>query len=143
MDQKIPLTWADGKPIIAYGNPVYAFASTPEQFNDSGLFNGLGKGYYGELTAAEKWKQYGKAQAEAYSKEILDFSSNNLASKNAADRILTLAVKNTESVSIIDDVILSLGGVVGGKATLKTILEAVAERRATKKVAAAEAVLEG
>ncbi|WDG79714.1 hemagglutinin repeat-containing protein [Pseudomonas chlororaphis] len=135
-DQKIPLTWADGKPIIAYGNPVYAFASTPEQFNDSGLFNGLGKGYYGELTAAEKWKQYGKAQAEAYSKEILDFSSNNLASKNAADRILKLAVKNTESVSIIDDVILSLGGVVGGKATLKTILEAVAERRAAKKVAA-------
>ncbi|AZD00799.1 hemagglutinin repeat-containing protein [Pseudomonas chlororaphis] len=139
VDQKIPLTWADGKPIIAYGNPVYAFASTPEQFNDSGLFNGLGKGYYGELTAAEKWKQYGKAQAEAYSKEILDFSSNNLASKNATDRILTLAVKNTESVSIIDDVILSLGGVVGGKATLKTILEAVAERRAAKKVAAAEA----
>ncbi|AIS14351.1 hemagglutinin [Pseudomonas chlororaphis subsp. aurantiaca] len=138
-DQKIPLTWADGKPIIAYGNPVYAFASTPEQFNDSGLFNGLGKGYYGELTAAEKWKQYGKAQAEAYSKEILDFSSNNLASKNAADRILTLAVKNTESVSIIDDVILSLGGVAGGKATLKAILEAVAERRAAKKVAAAEA----
>ncbi|MGE7956727.1 hemagglutinin repeat-containing protein [Pseudomonas sp. NPDC089530] len=135
-DQKIPLTWADGKPIIAHGSPVYAFASTPEQFNDSSLFNGLGKGYYGELTAAEKWKQYGKDQAEAHSKEILDFSSNNLASKNAADRILTLAVKNTESVSIIDDVILSLGGVVGGKATLKTILEAVVERRAAKKAAA-------
>ncbi|MGC5700174.1 hemagglutinin repeat-containing protein [Pseudomonas sp. NFXW11] len=137
-DQKIPLTWADGRPIVAHGAPVYAFSSTDAQFKDSSLFNVLGKGYYGELSLAEKWAQYGKQQTTEHAKEILDISTSYLSTKDAADRLMSLAVKNTESVGIFDEVILTLG-MPGGKVTLKAILEVLAERGAAKKAVAAEA----
>lgn len=37
--EKIQLTWADGTPIVAQGDGVYAFASSAAQYNDSSLFN--------------------------------------------------------------------------------------------------------
>ncbi|MDS9876015.1 hemagglutinin repeat-containing protein [Pseudomonas protegens] len=133
-DQKIPLTWADGRPIVAHGAPVYAFSSTGAQFKDSSLFNVLGKGYYGELSLAEKWNQYGKQQTTEHAKEILDISSSYLSTKDAADRLMSLAVKNTAPVGIIDEVILTVG-MPGGKLTLKAIEAALVKRQEAKLLA--------
>lgn len=131
-DQKIPLTWKDGTPIIANGSAVYAFNSTKEQFVDTSLFNGLGKGLYGELPLADKWAQYGREQADAHATEIINVSTNDLASKDAMSRLLVLARKSAEPVTVVDDTLLSLTGLRVGAKVSEIVAVALAKRRLAK-----------
>ncbi|WP_246228241.1 filamentous hemagglutinin N-terminal domain-containing protein [Pseudomonas nitroreducens] len=71
-----PLRWANGEPIIAHGQPVYAFQATAEQFADSNLFN---QPYQGNQASAA-WAnlsravaQYGQGQATNHNGEIAGY----------------------------------------------------------------------
>ncbi|WP_236202328.1 colicin D domain-containing protein, partial [Pseudomonas pseudonitroreducens] len=71
-----PLRWANGEPIIAHGQPVYAFQATAEQFADSNLFN---QPYLGNQSSAA-WAnlqralaQYGSDQTGTHNGEIGSF----------------------------------------------------------------------
>ncbi|XXE00003.1 hemagglutinin repeat-containing protein [Pseudomonas sp. Z3-6] len=131
-DQKIPLTWKDGTPIIANGSVVYAFGSTKEQFEDTSLFNGTGSGLYGELRLSDKWSQYGREQADNHATEIINISTNDVASKDAMSRLLVLARKSAEPDTTVDDVLLSLTGVRAGKAISEIAAKLLAKRQAAK-----------
>ena len=50
--EKIALTRADGTPIIADGDKVYAFSSTSKQYADSALFIRVLSSYSGDGAAA-------------------------------------------------------------------------------------------
>ncbi|WP_460150985.1 HNH endonuclease [Pseudomonas sp. S3_A03] len=128
-DQKIPLTWKDGTAIIANGSAVYAFNSTKEQFVDTSLFNGLGDGLYGELRLTDKWAQYGREQADAHATEIINVSTNDLASKDAMSRLLVLGRKSAEPVTALDDALLSLAGVRLGAKISEIVAAALAKRK--------------
>ncbi|WP_242001088.1 hemagglutinin repeat-containing protein [Pseudomonas sp. CFBP13509] len=128
-EQKIPLTWKDGTAIIANGSAVYAFNSTKEQFVDTSLFNGLGDGLYGELSSFDKWVQYGREQADAHATEIINVSTNEMASKDAMSRLLLLARKSAEPVTAVDEAALSLTGVGLGARISAAIAAAFAKRK--------------
>jgi len=136
--QKIPLTWSDGRQIVADGAPVYAFNSTKEQFNDSTLFNVAGS--YGQGAVYEQWKQYGQVQTSQHANEIPRLSDSVVA--DAAERLSIVAGKGVEAVSAFDDAILSMSGLKGGKVVVDAVLAALAKRQAAK-AAAAEAELFG
>nr|WP_238542590.1 hemagglutinin repeat-containing protein [Pseudomonas sp. GM102] len=136
--QKIPLTWSDGRQIIANGAPVYAFNATDEQFNDSTLFNAAGT--YGPGAVYERWRQYGESQTSQYSGEISNAGTYDSTVADAAGRLSALAGKGVQSVSAIDDAILSLTGLRGGKVVIDAVMEVVASRQAAKR-AAAEALV--
>ncbi|WP_236209831.1 hypothetical protein [Pseudomonas tohonis] len=40
-NERVVLTWAGGKPIVAHGEKVYAFKSTVKQYLDDSLFNSI------------------------------------------------------------------------------------------------------
>lgn len=132
--QKIPLTWSDGRQIIADGAPVYAFNATDEQFNDSTLFNAAGT--YGPGAVYERWRQYGESQTSQYSGEISNAGTYDSKVADAAERLSVLAEKGVQSSSIIDDAILSLTGLRGGKVVIDAVLEVIAARQLAKKTAA-------
>nr|WP_256735547.1 colicin E5-related ribonuclease [Pseudomonas sp. dw_612] len=133
-DQKIPLTWSDGRQIIADGAPVYAFNATKEQFNDSTLFNAAGT--YGPDAVYEQWRQFGPDQTSQYSNELANISTYDSSVADAAERLSALAGKGIVSVSAIDDAILSLTGLRGGKVVVDAVLEVLTKRAAAKKAAA-------
>ncbi len=132
-DQKIPLTWSDGRPIIANGAPVFAFNATDEQFNDSTLFNA--EGTYGPGAVYQHWKQFGKDQTTRYENELVNLSTYVSDVSDAADRLGSIAGKGILSVSAIDDVLLSMTGVRGGKAVVDAVLEVLAKSQSAKKLA--------
>ncbi|WP_415765245.1 hemagglutinin repeat-containing protein [Pseudomonas sp. ZB1P45] len=132
--QKIPLTWSDGRQIVANGAPVYAFNATKEQFNDSTLFNAAGT--YGPGAVYEQWRQFGPTQTSQYSNELSNISTYDSGVADAAERLSALAGKGVLSVSIIDDAILSLTGLRSGKVVVDAVLEVLTKREAAKKAAA-------
>ncbi|WP_454835974.1 two-partner secretion domain-containing protein [Pseudomonas lini] len=131
--QKIPLTWSDGRPIIANGAPVYAFNATQEQFDDSTLFNAAGT--YGSGAVYQQWSQFGKDQTAQYGNELSNISTYASGVADAADRLSTIAGKGILSVSAIDDALLSLTGLRGGKVIVNAVLEVWAKRQAVKDLA--------
>ncbi|WP_256662999.1 hemagglutinin repeat-containing protein [Pseudomonas sp. 91RF] len=132
--QKIPLTWPDGRPIIANGAPVYAFNATKEQFNDSTLFNAAGT--YGPGAVYEHWRQFGPEQTAQYGNELSNISTYASGVTDAAERLSAIAGKGILSVSAIDDAILSLTGLRSGKFVVDAVLELVTKRQAAKDLAA-------
>jgi filamentous hemagglutinin len=132
-NQKIPLTWSDGRPIIANGAPVYAFSATDAQFNDSTLFNAAGT--YGPGAVYQHWGQFGRDQTAQYENELSNISTYASDISDAAERLSTIANKGILSVSAIDDAILSMTGLRGGKAVIDVILEVLAKRQAAKDLA--------
>ncbi|MEO4013371.1 cysteine peptidase family C39 domain-containing protein [Pseudomonas sp. P2663] len=132
--QKIPLTWSDGRQIVADGAPVYAFSSTKEQFNDSTLFNAART--YGPGAVYEQWRQFGPTQTSQYSNELSNISTYDSGVADAAERLSALAGKGVLSVSAIDDAILSLTGLRSGKVVVDAVLEVLTKREAAKKAAA-------
>jgi filamentous hemagglutinin len=132
-NQKIPLTWSDGRPIIANGAPVYAFNATDEQFNDSTLFNAAGT--YGPGAVYQHWKQFGKDQTTQYENELASFSTYASGLTDAADRLGAIAGKGILSVSAIDDALLSMTGIRGGKAVVDAVLGVLVRSQAAKKLA--------
>jgi filamentous hemagglutinin len=137
-NQKIPLTWSDGRPIIANGAPVYAFNATDAQFNDSTLFNAVG--IYGPGAVYQHWSQFGKDQTAQYENELTKISSYASDVADAAERLSAIAGKGILSVSAIDDAILSMTGLRGGKVVIDAVLEVLAKKEAAKK-SIAEAVV--
>lgn len=136
--QKTPLTWSDGRPIIANGAPVYAFSATKEQFDDSTLFNAAG--VFGQGAVYQQWGQFGREQTAQYGNELSSISSFESVVTDAADRLTTIGNKGILSVSAFDDAILAMTGIRSGKFVVDAILEVVAKREAAK-VAAAETEL--
>jgi filamentous hemagglutinin len=132
-NQKIPLTWSDGRPIIANGAPVYAFSATDAQFNDSTLFNAAGT--YGPGAVYQHWSQFGRDQTAQYENELSNISTYASDISDAAERLSTIANKGILSVSAIDDAILSMTGLRGGKAVIDVVLEVLAKRQAAKDLA--------
>ncbi|NBF08446.1 DUF637 domain-containing protein [Pseudomonas sp. Fl4BN1] len=74
--EKVLLTWADGSPVIANGDKVYAFAATSKQYADPLLFNSASNTTYnnapgGVGVVPDKWiDQYGEAIATKKLREI-------------------------------------------------------------------------
>jgi len=136
--QKTPLTWSDGRPIIANGAPVYAFSATKEQFDDSTLFNAAG--VFGQGAVYQQWGQFGREQTAQYGNELSSISSFESVVTDAADRLATIGNKGLLSVSAFDDAMLAMTGIRSGKFVVDAILEVVAKREAAK-VAAAETEL--
>ncbi|WP_445178662.1 cytidine deaminase-like fold-containing protein [Pseudomonas sp. McL0111] len=129
-NQKIPLTWSDGRPIIANGAPVYAFSATDAQFNDSTLFNAAGT--YGPGAVYQHWSQFGRDQTAQYENELSSISTYASDIADAADRLSSIANKGILSVTIIDDVLLSMTGIRSGKVVVDAFLEVLAKRQAAK-----------
>ncbi|MCQ2995017.1 hemagglutinin repeat-containing protein [Pseudomonas syringae] len=130
--QKVPLTWSDGSPIIANGDVVYAFNSTDKQFKDASLFNSTRTNAYGSLSDFDLWMQFGKDQAQAHDAEILPLSTSTYNVGEAVDRLSAVAGKGILEVSAIDDAILSMTGLKGGKVAIDLALEIISKRQAAK-----------
>jgi filamentous hemagglutinin len=134
--EKIALTWADGTPIIADGDKVYAFSSTSKQYADSALFSPSTSGYSGDGAAAipTDWvKQFGPGTALQYQNEIGSLSGVNIGAQGQYQQLSTLLGGGI--VPLIDgDLVLEMLGGVGAKGMLALL----AEKRAAT-LAAAEA----
>ncbi|WP_256582469.1 hemagglutinin repeat-containing protein [Pseudomonas sp. Irchel 3A5] len=130
--QKVPLTWSDGSPIIANGDVVYAFNSTDKQFKDASLFNSTRTNAYGSMSDFDLWMQFGKDQAQAHDAEILPLSTSTYNVGEAVDRLSAVAGKGILEVSAIDDAILSMTGLKGGKVAIDLALEIISKRQAAK-----------
>lgn len=52
-NERVVITWADGKPILAHGEKVYAFQSTAKQYLDDSLFNSYSNSIY--FNPPENW----------------------------------------------------------------------------------------
>ncbi|CAI8706834.1 filamentous hemagglutinin [Pseudomonas chlororaphis] len=74
--EKVLLTWADGSPIVANGDKVYAFGATSKQYTDPLLFNSASNTTYNNSpdslgVVPDKWiDQYGEAVATKKLREI-------------------------------------------------------------------------
>ncbi|SEU13712.1 hypothetical protein [Pseudomonas graminis] len=123
--EKIALTWADGTPIIADGDKVYAFSSTSKQYADSALFSPSASGYSGDGAAAipTDWvKQFGPGTALQYQNEIGSLSGVNIGAQEQYQRLSTLLGGGI--VPLIDgDLVLEMLGGVGAKGMLALIGE--------------------
>jgi filamentous hemagglutinin len=123
--RNIPLTWSDGKPIVAHGETVYAFQATTAQFNDSTLFK-HGAQYQsqqssiwlGDELVPELWKQqFGEREAARYLNEILRNSTNQAEFDDAVQRVSAVASGGiTDLTAEAVEAGLALHG--GGKALL-------------------------
>ncbi|WP_416148450.1 DUF637 domain-containing protein [Pseudomonas sp. KU26590] len=138
--EKIALTWADGTPIIADGDKVYAFSSTSKQYADSALFSPSASGYSGDGAAAipTDWvKQFGPGTALQYQNEIGSLSGVNIGAQGQYQQLSTLLGGGI--VPLIDgDLVLGMLGGVGAKGMLALL----AEKRAAS-VAASSKVSTG
>ncbi|MCD5970388.1 two-partner secretion domain-containing protein [Pseudomonas quasicaspiana] len=130
--KKVPLTWSDGSPIIANGDVVYAFNSTDKQFKDASLFNSTRTNAYGSMSDFDLWMQFGKDQAQAHDAEILPLSTSTYNVGEAVDRLSAVAGKGILEVSAIDDAILSMTGLKGGKVAIDLALEIISKRQAAR-----------
>ncbi|MDF3931346.1 hypothetical protein [Pseudomonas citronellolis] len=113
-----PLTWADGSPITAYGQPVYAFQATPEQFADSSLFNTPYLGNQGSASWANVVKavqQYGQEQANAHSGEIGSFKGQEDSQGYIRDALGNIVSDHVIRDTTIEETVLAGGP--AGKAT--------------------------
>ncbi|WP_240964898.1 filamentous hemagglutinin N-terminal domain-containing protein [Pseudomonas multiresinivorans] len=114
-----PLRWANGEPIIAHGQPVYAFQATAEQFADSNLFN---QPYLGNQSSAA-WAnlqralaQYGSDQTGTHNGEIGSFKGQ-IDQQQYIREALGLAVGDGILISTPEDYLIPAGGAAKGAAT--------------------------
>ncbi|QRY82342.1 DUF637 domain-containing protein [Pseudomonas sp. PDNC002] len=114
-----PLRWANGEPILAHGQPVYAFQATAEQFADSNLFN---QPYQGNQASAA-WAnlsravaQYGQGQATNHNGEIVGYKGQEEL-QNDIRTALGLAVGDGILTSTPEDYLIPAGGAAKGAAT--------------------------
>lgn len=114
-----PLRWANGEPIIAHGQPVYAFQATAEQFADSNLFN---QPYQGNQSSAA-WAnlqralaQYGSDQTGTHNGEIGSFKGQ-IDQQQYIREVVGLAVGDGILISTPEDYLIPAGGAAKGAAT--------------------------
>lgn len=116
--QRIPLTWANGQPIIADGKPVYAFSATEEQFNDSGLFDATT--LYGQGAIYDQWRRFGQAQTAAHSSELSGASSYPSLVEGAAERATGPAMKGINTIAPELDALMVIAPGLRGRSLLLT-----------------------
>ncbi|WP_416426987.1 hemagglutinin repeat-containing protein [Pseudomonas sp. App30] len=126
--QRIPLTWANGQPIIADGKPVYAFSATEEQFNDSGLFDATT--LYGQGAIYDQWRRFGQAQTAAHSSELSGASSYPSLVEGAAERATGPAMKGINTIAPeLEALMVIAPGLRGAKLAADAVMARLAGKR--------------
>ncbi|WPO98276.1 filamentous hemagglutinin N-terminal domain-containing protein [Pseudomonas sp. HR96] len=145
-NEKIALTWEDGTPIIAHGDPVYAFTSSDAQAADGTLFNtSAGYSAYtsdGTPSLSIDWvKQFGADAAWQHQGEI-----GNIATSKDSDQYQRLSTAlGGGVVPVAPELDLALafaGGGIGGNIA-KALLEVFGAKRAASLVGRETAEISG
>ncbi len=128
--EKVLLTFADGTPIVANGEKVYAFTSTSNQYKDSQLFNStsnttLVNSPDGLGVVPDKWiDQYGESVATKRLREIGAISSD---AELSADQWRMFREYATGGLNSNIDLELLVEMLPPGKATKGTLLAVLKE----------------
>ncbi|WP_229803904.1 DUF637 domain-containing protein, partial [Halomonas qijiaojingensis] len=110
----LELTWDNGDPITAHGEPVTAFQATDAQYRDSGLFGDTDSGALG-LGTLEAIRQYGAAQAGQHQGEIADIGASAPPMDEVYDRAYWNALGGAAKPDTTDvELALTLSGAGAG-----------------------------
>jgi hypothetical protein len=130
--EKIQLTWADGTPIVAHGDGVYAFASSTAQYNDSSLFNtNQGNSTSGDDFGSipVDWvNQFGPSAALQHQNEIGSIGTSTWQNQDAYQQMTTILGGGIVRVTTDLDIALAMAGGLGAKG----VLGLLGELRGTK-----------
>ena len=131
------LTWEDGSPVIAHGEPVYAFQATEKQFQDSQLFsNALAVAQAGRGGQRVEWV-HNEFDAETLSKHYLElykFTEPTHADTDLPDRLSWMVLDGIKpDTTDFDLATLGVGsllkaGLQGGKGLTGSLIEVLAKR---------------
>ena len=120
--EKIQLTWADGTPIVAHGDGVYAFASSAAQYNDSSLFNAN----QGNSTSGDDFgsipvdwvNQFGPSAALQHQNEIGSIGTSTWQNQDVYQQMTTILGGGIVPVLSEKDILLAMAGGAGAKSVL-------------------------
>ncbi|UFH49291.1 hypothetical protein [Pseudomonas sp. KNUC1026] len=140
-DTKTAVTWADGSPIVADGEPVYAFQASKAQYKDALLFNTLARDVTFDLDGAlpgqdpvpETWKaQFGDATAAKKFFEIAYGSTNPSHLSEMYEDLALAAIGGGRPFTADIEIILALAGPGGAGSVIKAFLRNSAEKAAVE-----------
>ncbi|WP_283190191.1 filamentous hemagglutinin N-terminal domain-containing protein [Pseudomonas sp. PMCC200344] len=139
--EKVLLTFADGAPIVANGEKVYAFTSTSNQYKDSQLFNSTSNTTLinspdGLGVVPDKWiDQYGESVA---TKRLREIGAINSDAELSADQWRMFREYATGGLNSNIDLELLVEMLPPGKATKGTLLAVLKELATRDALAKAE-----
>ncbi|GGY12112.1 hypothetical protein GCM10007160_43590 [Litchfieldella qijiaojingensis] len=131
----LELTWDNGDPITAHGEPVTAFQATDAQYRDSGLFDDVDIGAQG-LGTLEAIRQYGAAQATQHQGEIADIGASAPPMDEMYDRAYWNALGGAAKPDTTDvDIALTLTGAGAGARAVSQGIRNWLQARVSERVA--------
>ncbi|MGK0546127.1 DUF637 domain-containing protein, partial [Halomonas cupida] len=134
------LTWNNGESIVAHGQPVRPFQSTPEQYADRGLFGDIQVTQQG-VPLDDVADRYGSQQAWVRQGEIGGIGAAAPDTSELLQGLVHAAspgqVENADWVSERAIDLLTLGSAAAFRASLRSLVKAAASREADTVLASA------